>query len=456
MSHFFVWKTVVAKMVHAVVCVFVVCSGVAVAREEQSSAAGAPGAGGRIVWGRPVADVDLSAGVRLGGLSDLTPAREGAGRFWTITDRGPNGIVERDGEKLRTLLVPEFAPALVLLHADPRAPVTQPVAVDRVIPLSGSKEKPLSGRPTGGSNHLPVLSADGSSEIAPDPDGIDTEAVIQLADGAFWISEEYGPSLLKVGPDGIAIERHVPTGTANSAAAVPQRETIPGEYALRRDNRGFEGMAASPDGSRLWILLQSPLDNPEPKAAKKTGNVRLLVFDAGAGKPVAEHVYRMGDPTDSKYFTKGAPPDDGKLCCMAALGDDSLLVLEQDDEGIARLYAVSLRGATNTLSWKPKSGSDARSLEEVRDLPKAGIVPMTKRLVADLTPLRDTMAATADGGDLRHGLLKLEGLAIVDDRHVLLANDDDFGVQGKGSNRRRSFVWLLELDEALPGLREKR
>jgi hypothetical protein len=405
------------------------------------------------VWGRAIADIELSASVRLGGLSDLTPAREGAGRFWAITDRGPNGTVEQDGKKRRTLLVPEFVPSLVLLHVDPLQAAAEPVAVERVIPLSGPGGKPLSGRPIGRSNHVPVLSADGSSEIAPDPDGVDTEAVVQMGDGGFWIAEEYGPSLLKVSAEGLAIERYVPAGTADSSARVPYRETLPADYALHRDNRGFEALAASADGSKLWVLLQSPLDNPGPKAAKKTGNVRLLVFDAVAGKPVAEYVYRLGDPTDSKYLTKGAPPDDGKLCCMAALGDDGLLVLEQDDAGLARLYAVSLADATDTRDWKPQNGSETRTLEEVRDLPKAGIVPVSKRLVADLAPLREVMAATADGGELRHGLLKLEGLAIVDDRHVLLVNDDDFGVHGKGSDRRRSFLWLLELDRPLSSLR---
>ena len=423
-----------------------------------------PAAGCRIVWGLPVADVPLSAGVRLGGLSDLAPAREGEGRFWAVTDRGPNGTLDRDGTKLRTLLAPEFTPTLVLLHVSAeslpsgtsagsaRAKAAATIAVEKLVPLTGPERKPLTGLPTGGPGHLPVLSADGSAELAPDPDGVDTEGVVHLPDGTLWIAEEYGPSLLKVDADGRALERHVPVGTGNTAAAVPHRETIPAAYALRHDNRGFEAVAASPDGTRLWVLLQSPLDNPGPKAAKKTGNVRLLGFDPAAGKPVAEHVYRLGDPTDPDYLTKGAPPDDGKLCAMAMLADGDLLVLEQDDAGLACLYAVSLAGATDTLAWQPSSGGSKpadKTLEETRDLPKAGIVPVGKRLVANLGTLREAMTAQADGGRPRHGPLKLEGLAVVGDRHVLIANDDDFGVHGKQEGRRRSFLWLVELDRPL-------
>jgi len=420
-----------------------------------------PAAECRIVWGRAIADAMLSENVRLGGLSDLTAARGfGPGHWWAITDRGPNGIVRRDGKKLRTLLAPKFAPALVLLRVVPgdasegetkTAESADLIAVEKVVPLAGPDGTLLTGLPIGGPDHLPVLSADGSTELAPDPDGVDTEGVVELPDGTLWIAEEYGPSLLKVGSDGRGIERHVPVGSANTAAAVPHRETIPAAYALRRDNRGFEAITASSDGSRLWVLLQSPLDNPGPKAAKKTGNVRLLGFDPAAGKPVAEHVYRLGDPTDPGYLTQGAPPDDGKLCAMAMLGDAGLLVLEQDDAGLARLYAVSLAGATNTLAWQP-SGGDSATLEEIRNLPAAGIKPVAKGLVADLTTLREAMAAQADGGRVRHGPLKLEGLVIVDDRHVMLGNDDDFGVHGEDSDRRRSFLWLVELANPLEGL----
>ncbi len=422
------------------------------AQAELPAASGA-GTGCRIVWGKRIADVELSAGVPLGGLSDLAPARGLTRRhFWAITDRGPNGTVDQSGQKMRTLHAPDFAPTIVLLRVPEDVSTDELISVERVLPLAGPQGKTLTGRPTAGPRYVPVLSADASTELRHDPDGVDTEGVVQMKDGSFWVAEEYGPSLLKVGPDGRAMERHVPAGTADSSAAVPHRETIPADYALRRDNRGFEALALSHDDSKLWVMLQSPLDNPEPKAAKKTGNVRLLAFDTAQGKPVAEHVYRMGDPTDSDYLKKGAPPKDGKLCCMAPLGAEGLLVLEQDDEGLARLYAVSLAGATDTLAWKPKKSSDARSLEEVRDLTKAGIEPVAKRLVADLTEYRNVMAAQSDGGELRNGALKLEGLAVIDDRHVLIANDDDFGVHGKGKHPRRSFLWLIELEKPLPSL----
>ena len=38
--------------------------------------------------------------------------------------------------------------------------------------------------------------------LAPDPGGVDPEALVRLADGTFWVGEEYGPSLLRVAADG--------------------------------------------------------------------------------------------------------------------------------------------------------------------------------------------------------------------------------------------------------------
>ena len=416
------------------------------------------GCGARLVRSSDVPDVALAAGVRLGGLSDLSAARgrgeqsaaraSGPAFWWAITDRGPNGTIERDGEKLRTLLEPTFTPSLVLLRSDPAAEAPTTIAVERVLPLSAGSGKPLTGLPTGGPGHLPVLSADGSAELASDPDGVDTEAVVELPDGTLWIAEEYGPSLLKVGADGRVSERHVPIGSGPSAAAVPHRETIPAVYSKRQDNRGFEAMAAAPDGSRLWVLLQSPLENPGKKAAKKTGNVRLLGVDPAAGRPVAEHVYRLGDPTDPDYLSKGAPPDDGKLCAMAMRGDDTLVVLEQVGDDVCRLYEASLTHATDTLA-RP---ADAEPLEGVADLDAAGIVPLEKRLLADLAPLRETFAADVHGRDSGRDapIVKLEGLVLVDDRHVLLVNDNDFAIDtAADADPAATCLWLVRLPRPL-------
>lgn len=404
----------------------------------------------RIVWSCRVPEPVLSARVTLGGLSDLATAvvQPDGAMLWTLTDRGPNGTIDRDGRKLRTLLAPDFVPTLLLLRLVDRGGDARVLNVERSLPVKTATGKPLSGRPPQGRDE-PVLTGDGATHVPSDPYGIDPEAIVPVADGTLWIAEEYGPSLLHVAADGRVLGRFLPQDDAATGDSPEVVRSLPSDYALRRENRGFEALAAPRDGSRLWALLQSPLDNPTPKSVRKTGNVRLLAFDPRAGRPVAEHVYRLGDPAADGYLTKGAAPDDGKLCAMTALDATTLLVLEQDDDGLARLYVVSLAEATDTLGWKPSSGG---TLDETRDLAAAGITPVRKTLAADLGSLRKKMTKEADGGQKGGGPLKLEGLAFVDSRHVLVVNDNDFGVDGSGSRSRASLLWMIELERPLPGL----
>jgi len=419
-------------------------------------------AGCRVVWTAFLPrDAELAPGVPAGGFSDLAADPNAADpdatergstdrgaadmAFWTVTDRGPNGTIRRDGKKIRTLLRPDFVPSLVRLRVETDG-AARVLEIDRVVPLANEQGRPLSGRPLpGATDDSPLLAADGVGSIAADPHGVDTEAVVPLADGTFWLVEEYGPSLLHVAADGRVRMRLLPAGTAGGG-----RDCLPACYAGRRENRGFEALAASPDGTRLWVLLQSPLPCPAggPKPSRAPGNVRLLACDARHGTPLAEYVYRLGDPDGSAYRSGTESPGDGKLCAIVALAADTLLVLEQDDAGPARLYAVGTAAASDTLGWRPASGTDA--LEGIRDLAAAGIVPVTKTLVADLTDLRAEMRGQADGGAPTDEPLKLEGLAVIDERHVAVLNDDDFGVHGPPQRRRRTCLWLVELPGPLP------
>ncbi len=415
-----------------------------------------------VVAGWNVPAVDLPGGVVLGGLSDLAivPAGDAAAELaiWTITDRGPNGSVDKNGIKRRTLLAPGFSPAIIKVTL----PAAGDAAVEAILPLTGITGKPLSGRPNGVGRDEPILNAAGAAEIAFDPNGIDPEGLVTLPDGSFWVSEEYRPSLLKVSAEGRVCERHVPAGVDLSGADTRVVADLPAVYGSRRDNRGFEGLALSADGRRLLVLLQSPLDHPGKKAAKKTGNVRMLVVDAASGRPLAEHCYRMGDPADPDWAGRGAPPDDGKLCCLAPLADGMLLVLEQDDTGIAMLYRADPRQATDTLPRTLASQADpaaaAQPRESVGAQAPGGIPPVAKRLVADLGPLVPRFRRDVFGGDGTGGgaTLKLEGIALLDDRRLLIVNDNDFaaagstaGDSGHGEPPARSCIWVVALPTPL-------
>jgi hypothetical protein len=390
--------------------------------------------------------------VALGGLSDLcVTVRDAAGiTLWTLTDRGPNGTVGSGDDERRTLLAPDFSPVLLRLRMPARAAAEDIVNVEAMLPLTAASGAAVTGRPNGIGRDEAILDAAGRDEVSSDPNGVDTEGLVVMPDGSFWASEEYRPSLLRIDPQGRCFERHVPEGASLAGSGMKVVADIPAVYGDRRDNRGFEGLTLSADGKRLFVLLQSPLDYPVKKSAKQTGNVRLLVADAATGTPVAEHVYRLGHPGDDNWAERGAPPEDGKLCALAALRDGSLLVLEQADGGLVRLYRADLQGATDTL---PRTrASRGEPLEPIGDLAAAGIEPLRKSLVADLGPLvprlrEDVFGSAAEAGSK----LKLEGLAVLDDHRVLLVNDDDFGVHARSAaTKPRSCLWVVRLPAPLP------
>jgi hypothetical protein len=393
--------------------------------------------------------------VMLGGISDLWLDRAGtaAGRLraWLVTDRGPNGTVTVDGREHRTLVSPSFTPRILELAIDwdPHAPGNFAARLATTTALVDRDGEPLSGRPNGLTNDPHMLDPSGRVAIAIDPDGVDTEGLVRTPAGGFWLAEEYRPSLLAADADGTARRRFVPRGTALAGAGMDVVDILPEVYANRRDNRGFEALALAPDQSRLFALLQSPAERPDRASSEQAGNVRLLAFDSRAGRPAAEHLYRLGDPTAEGYRTGRATPKDGKLCAMASVGPSSLVVLEQADGGLARLYLAELSGSTDTL---PRTtAGDEPPLESLQDLDGTDVEPVEKTLLADLRPMLDAIRTQAGLVGDRAGPLKIEGLAVIDPWHVLLVNDDDFGVRKDITlPPPETCLWVVKLPVALP------
>ena len=91
---------------------------------------------------------------------------------------------------------------------------------------------------------------------------------------------------------------------------------------------------------------------------------------------------------------------------MTALGHEHFLADERTDQ-IAKLFEISLDGATDILGTKWDDEATSPSLEQTNDLASIGIVPVTKteRLVASSLESATTryagkiegMSLTADG-----------------------------------------------------------
>lgn len=120
----------------------------------------------------------------------------------------------------------------------------------------------------------------------------------QFAGGALWIGEEFGPYLIKADLKGkvLAVFETQVDGKAMRSPDHPAVTTpgAPGgavDFQLKR-SKGFEGMAASRDGSKLYALLEGPVWNAEAKDYEKVDGkeaLRVLEFDVASEKWTGRH-----------------------------------------------------------------------------------------------------------------------------------------------------------------------
>ena len=233
----------------------------------------------------------------------------------------------------------------------------------------------------------------------------------------------------------------MPQGVEISGADYPIAPALPGILKTRSSNRGFEGLTLSPDGGTLYLAIQSPLANPNPKTGNKSRNVRVLAFDVASERVTAEYVYRFEPIADFDPTVKPAP-EEMKLSALAPAGPNTLVVLERTDR-VAKLYLADLAGATNILGSRWDEPGTSPSLEAIGDPADDRITVLPKSLVVDLS----TISEMPD---------KIEGVAIVDRSTVAVANDNDFDIgnfdaSGKNVGQGlQSKILLVTLPRPLP------
>ena len=259
----------------------------------------------------------------------------------------------------------------------------------------------------------------GGQQLPFDPNGLDTEGLVRLKDGTFWIGEEYGPSLVHVAADGKIIERLVPQGLEGDLSGTTYTVTgsLPSILMKRQLNRGIEGIALAPDESALYTIVQNPLANPDADAYKTASATRILKLDLANRQVVGEYVYTL-DPAESFKNDKSDKQSDVRISELTAVGVDQLVVLERIAK-TTKLQAIDLSAATNILGTDWDKAETAPSLEQIAaaDLVAKGVTPVTKKLWLDSSTYPELPE-------------KVEGVAIVDGKELVLINDDDFGIEG--------------------------
>ena len=278
---------------------------------------------------------------------------------------------------------------------------------------------------------------------------LDPEGLTRAADGTWYVSDEYGPSIFHFDANGVVLGRLLAP-----EAFIPKRGNYPGAVFFgngaittgRVRNRGFEGLTLTPDGRRLVAALQSPLQQ-DGNASVLGQNTRLLFFDVENGSPthgrvVAEYVYQLtlkGNATTSRQTLASE---------ILALNSETFLVLERDSLGLGdntiavpnykAIVAVSTRGATNIANTGydlERGGPGALILPTNTVL--SGIAPVARLDLVQLITTNELARFSLNNNTNRDantlsekweglGLMPLNDPAAPDDFLVLAMNDNDF------------------------------
>ncbi|RYE13233.1 MAG: esterase-like activity of phytase family protein, partial [Sphingobacteriales bacterium] len=336
--------------------------------------------------------------------------------FYMLTDRGSNVA----GTAANSIIIGkrDFDPQIGKFRLKDGK-----LYLEQVIDLKNSAGGKLNGLPNPegmGASGETAYDLEGKV-IAPSADGIDSEGLVRMPDGSFWISDEYGPHLAHFDASGKTIERINPFGTGTGG------RKIPAVFKTRRANRGMEGLAITPDGKTLVGMMQSPMYNPTKAAVGNSVVLRILTFDI-ATAATKQYAYVM----DDKSLTG--------VSDIVAINATTFLTLERDGlfagnatspATVKKVYKIDLSEATDIsdatdgANGKLYGGKTVEELNDVAGLTAAGIKPVTKVLAVDL--LKDLPA-----GVYPHD--KAEGMAILPGNLLVISNDDDFGVVDNGAS----------------------
>ncbi|BCX16721.1 MAG: hypothetical protein KatS3mg117_0403 [Geminicoccaceae bacterium] len=248
---------------------------------------------------------------------------------------------------------------------------------------------------------------------------LDIESIQTVGD-LHWIGDEFGPYLIAVDRTGRVVSFHE-TEVEGKVVRSPDHHAVatpatPGQVRFEvRRSRGFEGMAASPDGRFLYAMLEGPIYVGEQAAVETVGGkevLRILEFDVQARKWTGK---------SWKYALEVAGNNIGDFNMIDAT---RALVIERDNlEGDPRLLCKP----------EQKSGCFPKVAEFKRvhliDMAQANDAGLVEKVAyVDLLNVADPKGVAKVGtvdGRFTFPFVTIENVDVVDERHIVVANDNN-------------------------------
>ncbi|ABY24252.1 3-phytase precursor [Renibacterium salmoninarum ATCC 33209] len=346
------------------------------------------------------------------------------GFIYGLTDRGPN--VDGPEKNLKIEAIADFTPSIGEFQL-----IDGQATLIRNIPLKAADGTPMNGQVNTSASTGETIRDLNGNVLPASANGLDSEGLVAMADGTFYVSDEYGPFIVHFAADGREIGRMSPFGAG-----------LPAKLANRTPNQGMEGLTITPDGSTLVGIMQSGLNQPDLAkgvSAKKVAPTRIVTIGLN-DQSVHEYLVMLENPGS----TKDAVSE------ITALSATEFLIDERDGlmqpGGRKLFYNVDLKDATDvgpaaTVAGTSYDGAkgglliagktievtvgESTTEAATATLAAAGIKAAAKKLTLDLGALVTSLNPSGAffGHDKIEGVFPLDG-----GRKLLISNDNDFGI----------------------------